>query len=175
MRLLVVLLVLGGLFVVARLAVPRLSQSAARGPVERGDLIERDGTHGAEETGDGASDERLRRLADCPDSPNCQGSDSSRESQRVEPFPMHGSVERTMADLVGLLEAQSGATVIAREPHYLHATFTTPLMGYVDDVEFLVDPASESVRVRSASRLGHSDLGANAKRLAALREIWTRD
>ena len=151
---LVAALVLGLLFVAFRLAVPRISPgSVAGGPLDR----------------DGA-----RRLADCPDSPNCQGSDASREAQRVEPFPMRGSTDETMDALAALIEARDGAAIASREPDYLHATFTSSLMGYVDDVEFLVDEASASVRVRSASRLGRSDLGANAKRLAALREAWER-
>ena len=148
---LVALGVLVVLFVAFRLAVPRLSSSVAAGPVER----------------DGE-----RRLADCPDSPNCQGSDASRESQRVAPFPMRGTPAETVEALVALLEGRDGASVVTRTSDYVHATFTTALMGYVDDVEFLVDEGEGVVRVRSASRLGVSDLGANAKRLAALREAW---
>ena len=153
-RTLIVLAVLALLFVAARLAIPRLSSSVARGPVD-----------------DGAAG---RRLADCPDSPNCQGSDASREGQRVPPLPMRGTPEETMTALAGLIDARPEATIVERGQHYLHATFTSRLMGYVDDVEFLVDEASGSVRVRSASRLGRSDLGANARRLAALREAWER-
>ena len=154
MSLLTTLLVLAALFLAARVAIPRLSSSVAAGPVER----------------DGQ-----RRLADCPDSPNCQGSDSSRESQRVAPFPMRGSTTETMAALAALLEARPEASVVSRDADYLHATFTSSLMGYTDDVEFLVDESAGEVRVRSASRLGRSDLGANAKRLASLRETWTDD
>ena len=141
---LIAALVLGALFVAARLAVPRVSSSVAQGPIDR----------------DGE-----RRLADCPDSPNCQGSDSSREGQRVAPFPTRGTPAETIAALAALIERHDGAAVIAREPGYLHATFTSSLMGYVDDVEFLVDERSDTVRVRSASRIGRSDLGANAKRV----------
>jgi len=38
-------------------------------------------------------------------------------------------------------------------------------------VEFLEDASSGLVHVRSASRLGHSDLGANRKRIEAIREM----
>ena len=44
-------------------------------------------------------------------------------------------------------------------------------MGFVDDVEFLADPASDQVHVRSASRLGHSDLGVNRERVENIREL----
>lgn len=55
------------------------------------------------------------------------------------------------------------------EPDYLYAQYTTPLMKYVDDVEFWFDPVKGAVQVRSASRIGQSDLGANRKRIEAVR------
>jgi uncharacterized protein (DUF1499 family) len=59
--------------------------------------------------------------------------------------------------------------VVKSEPDYLYAQYTTPLMKYVDDVEFWFDPANAVVQVGSASRIGKSDLGANRKRVEALR------
>ena len=41
-------------------------------------------------------------------------------------------------------------------------------MGYTDDVEFLAMPDG-TVGLRSASRLGRSDLGANARRVERIR------
>lgn len=158
MGLTITLLVLLALALGARFALPRLVSSVAGGPIEP-----------AASDGDDA-----RRLADCPGSPNCQGSDSSREEQRVAPFSTKGSTAETMAALETLIGSQERAELVRRDADYLHAVFTTPLMGFADDVEFLVDEASDTVRVRSASRLGHSDLGANAKRLARLREAWER-
>jgi uncharacterized protein (DUF1499 family) len=48
-------------------------------------------------------------------------------------------------------------------------------MGYVDDVEFSLDPAASVIHVRSASRLGESDLGANRKRIEAIRVAFAQD
>jgi uncharacterized protein (DUF1499 family) len=48
------------------------------------------------------------------------------------------------------------------------------LMGFVDDVEFYVDPAEKVVQVRSASRLGESDLGVNRKRIEAIRSKFSQ-
>jgi uncharacterized protein (DUF1499 family) len=42
-------------------------------------------------------------------------------------------------------------------------------MGFVDDVEFLVDDAAKVIHVRSASRLGESDMGVNRSRIEAIR------
>ena len=44
-------------------------------------------------------------------------------------------------------------------------------MGYVDDVEFLVNPTENVIDVRSASRLGQSDLGVNRQRIEQIRKL----
>jgi uncharacterized protein (DUF1499 family) len=75
-----------------------------------------------------------------------------------------------MARLRGLVEATPGARVVKAEPDYLYAQYTTKWMRFVDDAEFWFDPAAQSVQVRSASRLGHGDLGVNRARIEALRQ-----
>ena len=49
------------------------------------------------------------------------------------------------------------------------ACATTPRMKFVDDVEITVEPAGSGCRihVRSASRVGLTDFGANARRIRA--------
>jgi uncharacterized protein (DUF1499 family) len=42
-------------------------------------------------------------------------------------------------------------------------------MGFVDDVEFFLDEGANVIHVRSASRLGQSDLGVNRKRVETIR------
>jgi uncharacterized protein (DUF1499 family) len=42
----------------------------------------------------------------------------------------------------------------------------------VDDVELLLKPQEGVVIVRSASRVGHSDLGVNADRVESLRRYF---
>ena len=59
------------------------------------------------------------------------------------------------------------AAIISQEDNYLHATFTSKLFRFVDDVELLLD--GDKVHVRSVSRVGYSDLGANRKRVEAIR------
>ena len=74
-----------------------------------------------------------------------------------------------MARLKSVLESTHGAKLITSAPDYLYAQYTTPLMKFVDDVEFWFDPNANVIQVRSASRLGESDLGANRKRIEAVR------
>ena len=51
----------------------------------------------------------------------------------------------------------------------LEATATTPVLRFKDDVVVRVSPALNGSRVdiRSVSRIGHGDMGANAKRVRA--------
>lgn len=107
------------------------------------------------------------QLAGCPDSPNCVCSFEIRDSHRID--PLRGNLDAVKSALAQMPSAE----VIREEGDYLYAEFTSRLMGYVDDVEFLADPASGVVHVRSASRLGHSDLGVNAKRVEEIRTLMS--
>jgi len=62
-----------------------------------------------------------------------------------------------------------GTTIVEETGDYLYVEFKSKLMGYVDDVEFYKDDANNAVQVRSASRLGKSDLGVNRKRVEEIR------
>ena len=68
-----------------------------------------------------------------------------------------------------MLGVVPGAAVVADKPNYIRAEFTSKLMGFVDDGEFYF-PAEEGViQVRSASRVGESDLGVNRRRVEQIR------
>src|SRR6266851_2196550 len=62
--------------------------------------------------------------------------------------------------------------LLGRRDGLIEAVARTPIMGFRDDVVVRVRPAQEGARVdvRSASRYGRSDLGANASRVRALIE-----
>ena len=92
-----------------------------------------------------------------------------RAYSQVTPLAMRGDAPQTLAKIKAIVERTTGAQVIKTEPGYLYAQYTTPLMKYADDVEFWADPAAGAVQVRSASRIGRSDLGLNRKRIEALR------
>jgi hypothetical protein len=58
-------------------------------------------------------------------------------------------------------------------PAYARYEFATPLLRDVDDVEFLLDAGERVIHVRSASRVGHADLGANRNRIERIREQFS--
>ena len=88
----------------------------------------------------------------------------------IAPLPLKGDAAATMDRIASIIEGMSGAEIVKREPGYLYAQFTTRLMKYVDDAEFWFDPDSEVIQVRSASRLGKSDLGVNRERIEFIRQ-----
>ena len=121
----------------------------------------------------GVHDGKLKAPSATPNSVSSQAALWPDHPQRayaeIAPLKSQGDGVATMDRLARLVEATSGARTVERKPDYLYAQFTTPLMRYVDDVEFWFDPAANAIQVRSASRLGHGDLGANRARIERLR------
>ncbi|MGG5872924.1 DUF1499 domain-containing protein [Pseudomonas peli] len=111
---------------------------------------------------------REGRLTACPDSPNCVNSQASDERHAIEPLPLKGSAEETQARLKALLSEEPRVTLVEEAPGYLRAEFSSKLMRFVDDVEFMIGGAA--VDVRSASRLGYADFDVNRERIEHLRQ-----
>jgi uncharacterized protein (DUF1499 family) len=88
---------------------------------------------------------------------------------RIAPLALVSDGPATLARLAALIKATPDAELVTQGEDYLYAQFTTPLMRYTDDVEFWWDRGAGVIQVRSASRLGHGDMGANRKRIEALR------
>ena len=103
------------------------------------------------------------RLIACPESPNCVSSYESSEEHAI------AALDGNLNQVQQILVAMDGANIVEQSNNYLYAEFTSGLMGYVDDVEFLYDAASNTTQVRSASRVGYSDMGANRSRVEAIR------
>lgn len=89
---------------------------------------------------------------------------------RIAPLIYAGDRARAMAHLIDAIRSMDGARIVSEQPDYLYAQFRTPWMGFVDDVEFFLDPVAGVMQVRSASRLGRSDLGANRRRIEEIRQ-----
>ncbi len=109
------------------------------------------------------------KLTDCPPTPNCVSSQSKDVTHKVNPLEYQGSPQQALNQLKTILEKIDNAEIIENHDHYIYAQFTTQIMGFVDDVEFYLDPASHLIHVRSASRMGDSDLGVNRRRVEKIR------
>jgi uncharacterized protein (DUF1499 family) len=58
-----------------------------------------------------------------------------------------------------------------QQKNYIHAVAITAFFKFVDDVEFHFRPEEGRIDMRSESRVGYSDLGANRKRLEKIRAL----
>ena len=113
-------------------------------------------------------------LAPCPTSPNCVSSEAGSGDHAIEPFRYEGDGRVVLARFVELLAELPRVEVVSAEAAYAHAAFTTKWMRFTDDVELRLDESASVVHVRSASRVGHSDMGANRARVEALRPTFAQ-
>ena len=98
-------------------------------------------------------------LGTCPDKPNCVSSFIEKSnSHYLGPHPL--KIEQTAEIRPYFLEKCN----LQRETAvYWYFTCKSSVFGFVDDVEILFK--NEKLFFRSASRVGHSDMGANRKRI----------
>lgn len=90
-------------------------------------------------------------------------------SARINPFPLLGNAEASMARLRSVLEATEGVQIVQAAPDYLRAEAKTRWLGFIDDLEFWVDPVDGVIHLRSASRLGRRDFDVNRERIEEIR------
>ncbi|WP_290538100.1 MULTISPECIES: DUF1499 domain-containing protein [Alcanivorax] len=108
-------------------------------------------------------------LAPCPDSPNCVSSLATDEERRVAPLQVAETRKASMARLQALLRQLPRVEFDVVGQSRIQARFSSRILRFVDDVTFYVREDGV-VEVRSASRVGYWDLGANRRRVESLRE-----
>ena len=109
-------------------------------------------------------------LAPCPEAPNCvvsQGNPDATHS--IDPIPY--TTDRAIAHdiLIKVLEVVPRTTLVEQTPDYIRVASTSRLLGFVDDGEFYFPADDPVIHLRSAARLGQSDLGVNRRRLEQIR------
>lgn len=112
------------------------------------------------------------KLSPCPKSPNCVSSQVADEEHFIEPLHYTGTREEARNRLVQIIKSEKRAKILVDRENYVLAEFTSALFGFVDDVEFYFPDRQTDeavIDVRSASRVGYSDLGVNRKRIEQIR------
>ena len=90
------------------------------------------------------------QLEPCPGTPNCVSSLAERPRQKIAPLTPPVPAVQALESLHNLLRDMKEATIICHSDNYLYAEFRSSLMGYVDDVEFLIVAGSPGIQIRSA-------------------------
>jgi uncharacterized protein (DUF1499 family) len=116
------------------------------------------------------------KLAACPATPNCVSSQATANDleHAIAPLQLTGDSSTWMANLKQAIQGMSGTNIIKETNDYLYVEFKSKLMGFVDDVEFHLDNNPKTIQIRSASRLGESDLGVNRQRIEQIRSSLTQ-
>ena len=109
-------------------------------------------------------------LKTCPKSPNCVSSQAGDPEHAIAPLVYSDSRADAYARLKKVLGEMKRTTIVAEKEDYLSAEATSLIFRFVDDVEFYFPAAEKVIHVRSASRVGNSDLGVNRKRMEEIRK-----
>ncbi len=110
------------------------------------------------------------RLTRCPDKPNCVCSEYRKDAEHfIERLELSEQPAESGTATVRAIITELGGVVKSERADYIAATFTSPLFGFVDDLEIRIDTHEALIHFRSASRVGHGDLGANRKRVELIR------
>lgn len=124
----------------------------------------------------GGESQEMVQFADCPESPNCVSSlgDPQDEKHYISPYHLELSMDDAFVQILVYLESRRDVKILETEDGiYVHAVFISKFMRFKDDVEFLIqqdDSNGSVIDIRSASRLGYSDLGVNRTRMEEIRE-----
>ena len=108
-------------------------------------------------------------LPPCPDSPNCVSSLADGD-HHVAALAGKDSRDASLAALASALDSLPRVDWQQAGEDRIEATFTSLVFRFVDDVTLLVHEDGR-IDVRSASRVGHYDFGANRRRVEMLRDM----
>jgi uncharacterized protein (DUF1499 family) len=125
----------------------------------------------------GVREGRLKPPSPAPNSVSSQAALYPDHPQRIyasiAPLPFkNGGAQASILALQAVLKELPGVSLVQVQDGYLQAQAQTRVMRYVDDVEFWANTEAGVVELRSASRLGHSDLGANRARMERVRSAY---
>lgn len=108
-------------------------------------------------------------LSACPNSPNCVVSQDGDQDHTIEPIAYQGDRTTAKETLLKVLSVVPRTKVIENTDNYIHTESTSRIFKFVDDAEFYFPEDQKIIQVRSAARVGESDLGVNRRRIEQIR------
>ncbi len=114
------------------------------------------------------------RLSPCPDRPSCVCSEYPEDAKHyVPPIVVPEAADfNTMSIVEATVLGMDGVTLEKRTGAYLAVTFASDVFGFRDDLEVRMDPEGARIHIRSASRVGYTDFGANRKRVETIQQRY---
>jgi len=114
-------------------------------------------------------------LSPCPSTPNCICTEHPGDVSHFTEASTYAAenADSIVQKITDAIE-QSGGVIIKSENNYLAATYTSKIFRYVDDFEIRIDREKQLIHIRSASRVGKSDFGANLKRIKRFEKLLNK-
>ena len=114
-----------------------------------------------------------RNLPPCPSSPNCVYTlaPSNDERHAIAPYRYKKPRAEAKEALKAVVATLPRIKLVEEDDAYLRYEFTSKLLRFVDDVEFVFDEESKTIHFRSASRIGYGDHGVNRDRMEEIRSL----
>ncbi len=116
----------------------------------------------------------FKTLPPYPDSPNCVCSQSESSSHFISPIEFDIDPAQAWKTWCNLIANHRSLDSIESSDSHLHAVFVTRIFRFKDDLSCILVEDERLIHVRSASRLGYWDLGANRKRVEELRSLFSQ-
>ncbi|MBT8372661.1 MAG: DUF1499 domain-containing protein [Deltaproteobacteria bacterium] len=113
---------------------------------------------------------QLDRLSGCSGPPNCVSSESEDPRHSVDPMQLLGDSNNEWLAIQDVVDRLPRSRIVKATDRYLHVTLKSKVLGFIDDLELMLDPQTEMISIRSAARSGYFDLGVNRRRVEKLRK-----
>lgn len=114
-----------------------------------------------------------KKINSCPMTPNCVSSvDTDRHF--IHPLRFSGSTTDAQFRMLRILNEFDRVRIVTFVKNFIQAEFISSVFRFVDDVEFYFDDHEKIVHVKSASRVGFSDLGVNRRRIEMIRKRFEK-
>jgi uncharacterized protein (DUF1499 family) len=108
-------------------------------------------------------------LRGCPKSPNCVSSEAKDEKRAIEPFRLKGDPNVSWPLIQDEIASMTKWTIVTATDTYIHVECKSRIFRFIDDLELYFNSSNGIISIRSASRIGYSDFGANRRRVELLR------
>ncbi|OKH54619.1 hypothetical protein NIES2101_07375 [Calothrix sp. HK-06] len=108
-------------------------------------------------------------LENCPASQNCVVSQDADIKHTIDPISYHIDRNKARETVLKVLTVVPRTEIVEQTDNYIHALSKSRIFRFVDDVEFYFPENENLIHIRSASRLGESDLGVNRRRMEQIR------
>ena len=108
-------------------------------------------------------------LRNCPKSPNCVSSKAKDKQHAIEPFRLKGDPKESWPLIQDEIASMAGWVIVTATANYIHAECKSRTFRFIDDLELYFNLSNGIISIRSASRTGYSDFGANRRRVELLR------